>query len=71
MRVVPLLVVLLLGLSMSSAPEISTVAAPTSVAAGAAGEADYQALQIAADVARDALAQAQGRRVAMAQLAAD
>ena len=71
MRVVPLLVVLLLGLSMSSAPEISTVAAPTSVAAGAAGEADYQALQIAADVARDALAQAQGRRVAMAQLAAE
>jgi len=71
MRVVPLLVILLLGLSMSSAPEMSTVAAPTSVAAGAADDADYQALQIAADVARDALAQAQGRRIALAQLAAD
>jgi len=68
MRVVPLLVILLLGLSMSSAPEMSTVAAPTS---GAADDADYQALQIAADVARDALAQAQGRRIALAQLAAD
>ena len=72
MRVVPLLVLLVCSLGVSAAPETSVVSEPVvPIVISAVDEAAYQALQSEADLARDMLAQAQGRRVAMAQLAAE
>ena len=72
MRVVSLLVVLVCSFTASAVPELSVATEPTSlVAATAPDAADYEVLQQQADLARDMLMQAQGRRMAMAQLAAD
>jgi hypothetical protein len=72
MRTVTLLIMLLCGLTSSAAPEMSVATGPAPVIiAGAADEADYQALQSEADLALAVLTRAQGQRVAMAQLAAD
>ena len=72
MRVVPLLVLLFCSLSVSVAPEISVATEPAGLGVTSAADAStYQALQSEADLARDILAQSQGRRIAMAQVAAD
>ena len=68
MRVVPLLVVLLCSLTAPAAPEMSAGPEPVVTAAAGFDEADYQALQQQADLARDMLARAQGQRVAALQL---
>jgi hypothetical protein len=73
MRVVPLLVLFMCGLSVSVTPEtrvvddLSTVAAADEIA----GQAQYQALQAQADLALDLLRQARERRLAAAQFAAN
>ena len=64
MRAVPLLVILLCSLTVSAAPEMSAGPEPVVTAAAGFDEADYQALQQQADLARDMLAQAQGRQTA-------
>jgi len=69
MRVGPMLVLLVVSLGASAAPETSIVTEPVArVLVSAADEATYQALQSEADLARDMLTQAQGQRLAMAQL---
>ena len=69
MRVGPMLVLLVVSLGASAAPETSIVTEPVApVLVSAADEAIYQALQSEADLARDMLTQAQGQRLAMAQL---
>ena len=68
MRVVPLLVILLCSLTVSAAPEMSAGSEPVVTAVAGFDEADYQALQQQADLARDMLARAQGQRVAALQL---
>lgn len=70
MRVVPLLVLLVCGLTISAAPDLSVANEPAAaVVASAADEADYQALQQQADLALDLLKLAQERRLAAMQLA--
>jgi hypothetical protein len=78
MRAESLLIILVCGLAVLAAPNMSvatpdvaavTEAAP--VSAGAADETGYLALQGEADFALALLTQAQGRRIAMAQLAPD
>jgi len=72
MRVGPMLVLLVVSLGASAAPETSIVTEPVApLLVSAADEATYQALQSEADLARDMLMQAQGQRLAMAQLAAE
>ena len=72
MRVGPMLVLLVVSLGASAAPETSIVTEPVApLLVSAADEATYQALQSEADLARDMLTQAQGQRLAMAQLAAE
>ena len=69
MRVGPMLVLLVVSLGASAAPETSIVTEPVvPLLVSAADEATYQALQSEADLARDMLTQAQGQRLAMAQL---
>jgi hypothetical protein len=69
MRVGPMLVLLVVSLGASAAPETSIVTEPVApLLVSAADEATYQALQSEADLARDMLTQAQGQRLAMAQL---
>ena len=68
MRAVPLLVILLCSLTVSAVPEMFAGPEPAVTAAAGFDEADYQALQQQADLARDMLARAQGQRVAALQL---
>lgn len=74
MRVVPLLIVLVCGLSASVPPE-RLIANDLSIEAvasdDAAGQAQYQALQAQANLALDLLKQAHERRLAAAQFAAN
>jgi hypothetical protein len=64
-----MLVLLVISLGVSAAPETSIVTEPVApLLVSAADEATYQALQSEADLARDMLTQAQGQRLAMAQL---
>jgi hypothetical protein len=64
-----MLVLLVISLGVSAAPETSIVTEPVApLLVSAADEAAYQALQSEADLARDRLTQAQGQRLAMAQL---
>ena len=70
MRAVPMLIILLCSLTVSAAPDMSVATEPVAVmAASAADEAEYQTLQSEADLALAVLTQAQGQRIAMAQLA--
>lgn len=69
MRVVPLLVLFLCGLSVSAAPDLSTAPEPAPVAASLGGDADYMALQQQADQALAILLQARERRLAGLQVA--
>ena len=73
MRVVPLLVLLVCGLSVSVAPDLSTATEPAApaVVSNDAGQVEYEALQRQADLALDMLRQARERRLATAQLAAN
>lgn len=74
MRIVPLLILFVCGLSVSMAPQRSA-AIDVPVAAAAADEgvaqAQYQALRAEADLALDMLRQARERRLAGAQFAAN
>lgn len=76
MRIAPLLILLMCGLSVSVAPEMvadnDRQAAPaTAIADDAAGQAQYEALQAQANLALDMLRQARERRLVAAQLAAN
>ena len=69
MRVVPLLVLILCGLTVSAAPDLSVATAPMPAAASLGDDADYMALQQQADQALDMLVQARERRLAALQIA--
>ena len=76
MRVVPLLILFVCGLSVSAAPERPVanelpIAAAPAGADEVAGQAQYLALQAQAVFALDLLKQARERRLASAQLAAN
>ena len=74
MRVFPLLVFFVCGLSVSVSPERLIANDPSigpMVSDDAAGTAQYQALQAQADLALDLLRQAHERRLAAAQFAAN
>jgi len=78
MRAETLLIIIVCGLAFLAAPnmsvatpEMSAAAAPApDIVASAADETNYRTLQDEADLALALLTQAQGRRIAMAQLAA-
>jgi hypothetical protein len=74
MRVVPLLILFLCGLSISVPPE-RLIASDLSIGAmasdDAAGQAQYQALQAQANLALDLLKQAHERRLAAARFTAN
>ena len=69
MRVVPLLVLFLCGLSVSAAPDLRVASEPMAVAASLADDADYVVLQQQANEALDTLMQARERRLAALQIA--
>ena len=75
MRVVPLLIFLVCGLSVSIvAPEQPIghdQATAAAIADDAAGQIQYETLQAQADLALDLLRQAQARRAVTAQFAAN
>ena len=74
MRVVPLLILFVCGLSVSAPPKrliANDLPTEAANATDAAGQAQYQALQAQADQALDLLRQAHERRLAAAQFAAN
>ena len=72
MRVVPLLLLLVCGLSVSVTPErLIATDRPDALVDDAAGQVQYEALQAQADLALDMLREARERRLAVAQIAAN
>lgn len=74
MRVIPLLLLFMCGLSVSVNPERSAandVPIAATVSDDLPGQAQYEALQAQADLALDLLRQARERRLAGAQVAAN
>lgn len=73
MRVVPLLVLLVCGLSVSVAPDhsVATEPPPPAVISNDIGQAEYEGLQRQADFALDMLRQAQERRLAATHIASN
>jgi hypothetical protein len=76
MRVVSLFVPIVFGLAVSGAPDLpNATSRPAATMVGMAkvdaGDAEYQALQLQADLALDGLRQARERRLATAQVDAD